>query len=162
VIDFAAETVRIATPDDEATVSALAARLGAIALPRWRAPDEISSADARAMMNAIAAGHADDQVFIAERDGTRLGCLHVHTGTDFFGRQHAHISVIAVTAEAEGRGVGRALMAHAEAWACARGMTLMTLNVFNGNARARRLYERHGFEPEIVTYVKPIGQDLGR
>jgi RimJ/RimL family protein N-acetyltransferase len=32
----------------------------------------------------------------------------------------------------------------------------VTLNVFDGNARARRLYEQHGFEAEAVKYVKPL------
>ena len=158
----ASVTVRLASRGDEATVSQLATRLADFALPRWRVPDEISTADARAMMNAIRAGEADDQVFIAERDGQVVGCLHVQSTTDFFGRHHAHLSVIAVTAAAEGTGVGHVLMVHAERWALERGFSLITLNVFAENARARRLYERHGFEHEIVKYVKPIGQDLGR
>jgi ribosomal protein S18 acetylase RimI-like enzyme len=153
----ASVTVRLASRGDEATVSQLAARLADFGLPRWRVPEEISSADARAMSNAITAAGADDQVFIAERHGQAVGCLHVLAATDFFGRRHAHISVIAVTAVAEGTGVGNVLVAHAEKWAQGRGFTLVTLNVFAENARARRLYERHGFVPEIVKYAKPIG-----
>jgi len=155
-------TIRLASRGDEATISQLAARLADFSLPRWRVPDEINTADARAMMNAITAAEADDQVFIAERDGQTVGCLHVQAATDFFGRHHAHISVIVVTAAAEGTGVGNVLMVHAERWALEHGFSLMTLNVFAENARARRLYERHGFEHEIVKYAKPIGQDLGR
>jgi ribosomal protein S18 acetylase RimI-like enzyme len=82
--------------------------------------------------------------------------LHMLTTTDFFGRAHAHISVIATSESAQGTGVGRALMAHAEAWARARGMALLTLNVFDGNTRARRLYERAGFAPETVKYAKQL------
>jgi RimJ/RimL family protein N-acetyltransferase len=37
-----------------------------------------------------------------------------------------------------------------------RGFTLVTLNVFAENARARRLYERNGFELEVVKCVKPL------
>ncbi len=158
----ASVTIRPASRGDEATVSQLATRLADFGVPRWRVPEEISSADARAMSNAITSAGADDQVFIAERDGQVVGCLHVHAATDFFGRRHAHISVIAVTAAAEGTGVGNVLVVQAEAWAQARGFTLVTLNVFAENARARRLYERHGFEPEIVKYAKPIGGNPGR
>jgi RimJ/RimL family protein N-acetyltransferase len=32
----------------------------------------------------------------------------------------------------------------------------LTLNVFDANARARRFYERAGFTPEVVKYVKPL------
>ena len=80
----------------------------------------------------------------------------LNAATDFFGLHHAHISVLAVTAAAEGTGVGNSLIAHAEQWAAARGFTVVTLNVFAENARARRLYERNGFEPEVVKYAKPL------
>ena len=73
--------------------------------------------------------------------------------TDFFGTRHAHISVIATTEAAEGSGVGRALLAHAEAWARERGLTLLTLNVFASNARARRFYEKAGWAPEMLKYT---------
>jgi ribosomal protein S18 acetylase RimI-like enzyme len=149
-------TIRLASRGDEATVSQLATRLADFNLPRWRVPDEISTADARTMMIAITAAEPDDQVFIAERDGQTVGCLHVQAATDFFGLHHAHISVIAVTAAAEGTGVGNILIVHAEQWAVARGFTLVTLHVFAENARARRRYERNGFQPEVVKYAKPL------
>ena len=37
-----------------------------------------------------------------------------------------------------------------------RGLPLLTLNMFAGNARARRFYEIAGFEVEMVKYAKPI------
>ena len=79
--------------------------------------EEIATADARDMVAAVAAGAADNQVWIAEHSGDVAGCLHVLVTTDFFGTRHAHISVLATTLAAEGTGVGRALLAHAEAWA---------------------------------------------
>jgi ribosomal protein S18 acetylase RimI-like enzyme len=91
---------------------------------------------------------------MAERTAVPVGCLHMQMPTDFFGRRHAHISVIATTEAAEGSGVGRALMAHAEAWTRRRKLPLLTLNVFDANARARRFYERAGFTPEVIKYVK--------
>jgi ribosomal protein S18 acetylase RimI-like enzyme len=149
-------TIRPATPDDEAALSSLAARLGECPLPRWRTPAEIANADLRAMVAAIGARDSDNSVLIAERGGVTVGCLHIHTDTDFFGRQHAHLSVISVSAEAEGTGVADVLMGAAEDWTRERRLPLLTLNVIVGNARARRLYARHGFEPEIVSYVKPL------
>jgi GNAT superfamily N-acetyltransferase len=148
--------IRSATPGDGETLTVLAQRLGAIPLPPWRSPDEISAADAREMIEAVTSGSSDNEVFVAEREGQVVGCLHMLTMTDFFGRPHAHISVIATHEAAQGTGVGRVLMAHAEAWARARGMSLLTLNVFDGNMRARRLYERAGFAPETVKYAKRL------
>ena len=47
-------------------------------------------------------------------------------------------------------------MAFADDWARGRGLPLITLNVFAGNARARRLYERAGFDVELLKYVKRV------
>lgn len=149
-------TMRRAVPQDEAALTALAERLTAFDLPAWRKPGDISTADAREMMNAVRAGDPGNEVWIAERDGRVAGCLHIFGDTDFFGQRHAHISVIATTLEAEGTGVGAALLAYADQWALRRGFTLMTLNVFATNARARRFYEKAGWVPETLKYVKTL------
>ena len=149
-------TIRLATLADERALSALAERLGQCPLPHWRTPNEIASADLHDMLAAVRAGAADNVVMIAQRGGAPAGCLHIHTATDFFRRRHAHLSVIAVTPDAEGTGVADALIAAAEAWTIERGLPLLTLNVMDGNARARRFYARHGFAPELVKYVKPL------
>lgn len=108
------------------------------------------------MMDAVVAGGRDNEVFVAERHGEAVGCLHMLTTTDFFGRRHAHVSVIATSEKAEGTGVGRALLDRAEAWSRDRGMTLLTLNVFDANTHARRFYERAGFAPETLKYAKEL------
>ena len=149
-------TIRLATLQDEGTLTALAWRLTVFPLPAWRKPEHIADADHREMMAAIRAGSATSEVFIAERDGSAVGCLHILEDVDFFGARHAHISVVATSADAEGSGVGRALMAHAETWARQRGHTLLTLNVFAANDRARRFYDRAGYAPEIMKYVKQV------
>ncbi len=153
-------TLRWATAADEEVLAALAARLSAFELPAWRAPHEISDADARAMIAAAASGNPDDEVFIAERGGEVVGCLHVLAVTDFFGLRHGHVSVIATTEAAEGSGVGRRLIEHAEEWTARRGLPLLTLNTFAGNARARRFYEVAGFQVEMVKYAKQVNSQL--
>ena len=149
-------TIRAATTGDEALLTSLAWRLTAFTLPAWRAPASIAESDAREMMSAVRAGESGNAVVIAERAGTAAGCLHVLETTDFFGTRHAHISVIATTAEAEGSGVARALMEFAERWAAGRGHSLLTLNVFAANARARSFYERAGYAAEMMKYSKPL------
>lgn len=148
--------IRPATERDGAALTALAWRLTAFTLPAWRRPEHIAAADAREMLEAIRRGAPSNEVFIAERGGTIAGCLHMVETIDFFGLKHGHISVIAVTPAAEGSGVGRALMEHAEAWTTRRGCSLLTLNVFAANGRARRFYERAGYAPEIVKYSKVL------
>ena len=148
--------IRRATSDDEAALLTMAERMADFAVPRWRAAREIIEADGHDVVRAATAGVPDHDVFIAEIDGAAAGCLYVHPAQDFFGRRHAHISVIATTAAAEGTGIGRALMAHAETWARERGLSLLTLNVFAANTRARRFYERAGFEVEMIKYAKEV------
>jgi len=149
-------TFRQATAADERVLAALATRLSAFELPSWRAPRDISDADAGAMIAAAAAGDPDNEVLIAERGGGVVGCLHVLAVTDFFGLRHGHVSVIATTEAAEGSGVARALMAYAERWTAERRLPLLTLNMFAGNERAQRFYEQGGFQVEMVKYAKLV------
>ena len=148
--------IRPASRADRQVLAGLAERLASFQLPPWRTPESIANADAGAMMEAIESASDDNEVVIAERDGRPVGCLHILVIKDFFGVSHGHISVLSTTAEAEGTGVGRTLMAFAEQWTVRHGLSLMTLNVFAGNERARRFYDRTGFEVEMMKYAKRI------
>jgi len=149
--------IRRATMADEGALLALASRLAHFELPAWRSAGEVIEADGRDMVNAVAGGNPEHEVFLAESGAVPSGCLYVLVATDFFGRRHGHVSVIVTSEAAEGSGVGRALLVHAEEWARRRGLPLLTLNVFAGNARARRFYENGGFTVEMLKYVKSVG-----
>jgi GNAT superfamily N-acetyltransferase len=98
-------------------------------------------------------------VFIAEDDegGAPLGLIHLQTDRDFYtGEEHGHVTDLIVADGAEGRGVGGALLRKAEEWTRERGHRLLTLHVFERNARARELYERQGFVGDMFKYVKPL------
>jgi len=149
--------IRLATPADREFVLSLADRLAAFDRPAWRTREEIADGDRRALSQALDDPQADTALFIAEHEEIRAGCLLMWTLEDYFSQQmHAHVSVIAVTGDAEGRGVGRALMAHAEAWARERGHAQITLSVFEGNRRAQALYEKVGYASEMRRYVKRL------
>lgn len=64
--------------------------------------------------------------------------------------------MLAVTAEAEGKGVGTALIEQSVAWARERGSDRLTLSALVTNSRARALYERKGFGGEYIRYVLPL------
>jgi GNAT superfamily N-acetyltransferase len=66
------------------------------------------------------------------------------------------VEVIAVTPDAERRGVARALMDAIEEWARRRGYRHVTLNVFDGNARARALYGSLGYQAETIHFRKSL------
>jgi ribosomal protein S18 acetylase RimI-like enzyme len=149
--------IRSATPADRAFLADLADRLADFDRPAWRSHAEIAEGDRRALFEAIDEPRAGTELFVAELEGTPAGCLLMWTLEDYFSQQwHAHVSVIAVTKPAEGRGVGRALMEHAETWARTRGYSSITLSVFEGNHRAQALYERSGYSTEMRRMIKRL------
>ncbi len=60
--------------------------------------------------------------------------------------EEAHITTIAVRAQYRRRGIGTRLLAMLTEIACRRGASRLTLEVREGNAAARALYEKLGFE----------------
>jgi ribosomal protein S18 acetylase RimI-like enzyme len=152
-------TVRLAAANDRAFLSGIANRLADFDVPLWRSAAEIAGADRAALLQQLDVPRPGAELFVAELGGRPAGCLLMWTLDDYFsGGPHAHISVIAVTREAEGHGVGGALMAHAEQWARNRGHSRITLSVFEANRRAQALYERAGFAVEMRRYVKPLSR----
>ncbi len=150
--------IRIATAADEEWIRSLIPRLHHFGPPDYRPVAAMDDAEATATIAALASDDPRRTVLVAESaDAVRAGFVHLETGTDFFTHeQHGHISVIVVAAEAEGTGVGRALLDAAETWTRERGYQFLTLNVFEKNAAARRLYERAGFGIDTVRYLKLI------
>ena len=63
----------------------------------------------------------------------------------FVRRRYVEVVDLAVDADARREGVGRLLMAAAEAWARERGADSVDLTVVEGNAPALALYERLGY-----------------
>lgn len=86
---------------------------------------------------------------LAERDGHVIGSAGLHPVGPQLRRRHAMGLGIAVSAVAQGQGVGGALMTalldYADNWA---QVLRIELTVYHDNARAIRLYERYGFELE--------------
>lgn len=151
-------TLRPALPGDAPFLTAVTRRLGDFPVPAWRTAGEIAAADLRQMLPRLANPADDTLLLVAEQSPTeQLGCLFVTSEPDFFtGRPGAHIEVVAVTAEAEGRGVARRLLEAGEKWARERGYGHVTLNVFVANERARSVYEYLGYSAETVRYRKAL------
>jgi ribosomal protein S18 acetylase RimI-like enzyme len=148
--------IRPATGSDQAFVHNVTDRLIAFGPPSWRTPEEIVEAERRTLNAFFIDPPRDTALLIAEND-TRLGFIYLETQIDYFtGERHGHVGIIAVDDAAEGKGVGRALLDTAASWARARGFRRLTLNVFAGNERARRVYERAGFQPETLRYVRAV------
>ena len=126
-------------------------------VPPWRPKSELIAGDRRALDLWFDQSKSDEAMYVAELDGEPVGCAYLVTLVDYFNeRPHAHLSVLAVSADAEGQGVGTALIDRSVAWAKERGSDRLTLSALVTNSRARALYERKGFGGEYIRYVLPL------
>ncbi|MGD1146469.1 MAG: GNAT family N-acetyltransferase [Thermoanaerobaculaceae bacterium] len=149
-------TVRPARPEDLPSVLKAVGRLGDFGPPSWRTAAELVEGEARAVRRFFSAPPAGAVMLVAEGvDGEPLGFVYLERTSDYFTEEaHGHVSIIAVAAHAEGRGVAGALMKAAETWAREAGFGRLTLTVFEGNHHARAVYERVGYRTETLRYVK--------
>lgn len=150
--------IRPAEERDDDFILSLVERFVDFELPAWRKRSDSAHSIRRDLKRALDELPASENLFVAENEsGERLGFLRVQKTRDFFsGRANCHISDIAVAKGSEGRGVGRALLTHAQAWAKKQRCALITLAVFPGNIRALALYERVGFGSDLLRLAKPV------
>ena len=95
---------------------------------------------AEALARGLALPHPDLIRYIAVRDGATLGLATIR----YPWLRGAYIELFGVLPQAQGLGVGDALLSHVEA--AYRGRTgNLWLLVSGFNAGARRFYERNGF-----------------
>jgi GNAT superfamily N-acetyltransferase len=148
--------IRLAEDDDE-FILALVPRFVDFPLPPWRRRHECIEGIRDDLLRHLEDQPANSYLFVAEAEGERVGFIHLQRTEDFFtGRSNCHVSDLAVAPGHEGRGIGKALLAHAEAWAREHHCQLVTLAVFPGNERARALYESTGYAPDLLRLAKPV------
>jgi GNAT superfamily N-acetyltransferase len=122
------------------------AAIARIILPTIRAGEtyaldrDLSEADALAYWTG-----ADRETFVAEVDGAVLGTYYLRANQAGGGAHVANCGFM-TDAAATGRGVARAMGAHALDWARAQGFAAMQFNfVVTTNIRAVRLWKSLGF-----------------
>ena len=151
--------VRPFLPADCDAVLGLAPRL-TIGLAPWRDPDVAVAAARRWIAGTIDAIGPERAVLVVEDStGGCLGFVTVERDTHWTGEEQAYVQELVVAEAAEGRGVGRALMAGVEAWAQAQGFRLVELDTGVANSRARAFYARLGYAEESVKLVKVLPSD---
>ncbi|WP_406279188.1 GNAT family N-acetyltransferase [Embleya sp. NBC_00896] len=109
-------------------------------VPRW-APDKVFFRDAGHVRNTLVAHDGDLVIGFVVLEGSTLCASNAHVQI---------LNGLAVHPDHQGRRVGRALMAAAEAMARRRGARRITLRVLGGNAPARALYLSCGYRIEGV------------
>ena len=99
----------------------------------------------------------DHAVFVAALGDGVIGFIGVEARDHYISGRDGYIGELVVGPEAEGRGVGGALVDAAEAWAAGQGCERLTLQTGAANERARGFYESRGFDYEDVSLARPIG-----
>ena len=152
--------IRLAAQDDDDFILALVPRFAEFPLPSWRRRSECVEGIRTELIRHLDEQPAHSYVFVAEdADGERVGFIHLQKTQDVFNhRNNCHIADLAVARPHEKRGVGKALLEHAEDWAREHRCQLLTLAVFPGNERARALYEAAGYGPDLLRLAKPVGR----
>ncbi len=151
--------VRNAHARDLEAMLALVPRLRDFGPDALRPIEDLDRAEQATLTNAARALPEDALLVVAERTGHSevAGVAYAETVTDYFTRErHGHLAILIVASDMEGQGVGRALLDAVDHWCSIRHYRLLTLNVFAANVRARQVYERAGFRPDTVRYVKEI------
>lgn len=139
------------TAEDAARVAALAGELGY--------PSTLAQIEKR--FRAVE-GDEDARVFVAEdAEGQVQGWVHVFGLHLMESEGAAEVGGLVVDSRVRGRGIGRTLMAAAEAWARERGYTRVTLRSNVIRTETHRFYQGLGYT--IVKsqhkFQKPIGQE---
>ena len=101
------------------------------------------------------------RVFVAQGDQAVVGFVGViakvkPTEPDEEATPYTYISDLVVLPSHRRRGIGRALLRQAEAYARDQGMTLLRINVLAKNQVAARLYRAFGFADYRIQLLKPL------
>ena len=148
--------LRAGTPADVPAALPLFPRLADYDVPAERDPRDLWAGDAK-LLQDWAQGKAPQCLFhvAAGSAGQILAIALASLGKEHLsGAPSAHLEAIAVSPEADGHGVGRALLDHIEQAAIERGAQTMTLHVFGNNQRARHVYGLQGYSEELIRCIK--------
>ncbi|CAM5603191.1 GNAT family N-acetyltransferase [Streptomyces sp. HUAS 31] len=136
--------IRIALPDDEEELSLLDRRT-------WSHLHAVTPRPQPPYSPFFDERHAPGDHLVAELDRRIVGYVRLGFPTPLASNAHVRqIQGLAVSDEARGHGVGRALIRAVVEEARRRGARRLTLRVLGHNTPARKLYESEGFVVEGV------------
>lgn len=150
--------VRAAKFTDLEGIMALLPRLADFVVPAHRKAADLWQGDAK-LLQAWGLGQRDDlvvRVAVGE-SGQVCGVAAASDREDLLTHAPAaHLEVLAIADGMERRGIGCRLLSDIETEMRARGATGMSLHVFSNNVKGRGLYDKVGFDEEIVRCYKPF------
>ena len=142
---------KLGAPSDGEEVIAQLPRLAAFDHPERLAAEDFWRGDVETVRRWQQGDEPDCFIILARSKANELvGVALVRMMLEVMSHHPScHLEALTVGAGFEGRGIGAALITAAEKEAKIRGALSMTLNVFETNNRARKLYDRLGFVGEI-------------
>jgi ribosomal protein S18 acetylase RimI-like enzyme len=150
--------IRPATSADLEEILELFPRLAAFDLPANRSAEDLWRGDAE-LLRSWGAGMAPQcLVYVAvDTEQNILGIAMAQLREELLSHApSAHLEVLVVREDAEGQGIGKALIQTIEQAVYQQGARSITLHVFASNSRARAVYERLGFQGELIRYIKHL------
>jgi GNAT superfamily N-acetyltransferase len=132
-----ATTLAIRPPRDEdaAALAALSEQLGY----------PVSADELRARLSAVATNDQAAVLVATDAADRPIGWLHVELKRTLVAPLTAQIMALVVDDAARNHGVGKELLAAAEAWASTRGCRHMIVGTRVTRQRAHRFYQREGY-----------------
>lgn len=154
-------TIRFATERDIPGILALLQQVGEVH-HRIR-PDIFRTGAQKYDTDALLALFKDPTrpVFVATDADSVLGyCFCIHRPCQdhvvFADRHELYIDDLCVDESCRGTGIAAALYRHTQNYAKETGCTVITLNVWCGNERAQRFYEKMGMTQRNITMELPL------
>ena len=95
----------------------------------------------------------DQDAFVADADGAIVGLCQVQGVRLLVSEGYAEVQALVVAAACQGRGFGRALLAHACDWAFARGYERVRLRSGLQREGAHAFYRAQGFTQSRGSYA---------
>lgn len=143
--------IRQATPDDALALLQLYAQ------PDYDNGQVLSEEGARTIL-LKAEKYPFYKFYIGEREGCPLGtyALLVMENIGHMGSPSAIVESVAVAPDAQGYGVGHALMVHALSMAAAQGCYKLALSSNIRRTAAHAFYDRLGFLRHGISFVVPL------
>ncbi len=148
--------IRPAAPAEVDQILELFPRLAAFALPENRSAEDLWRGDAD-LLRLWSTGAAPQCIVhvAVDIDQAILGIAMAQLREELLSHEpSAHLEVLVVRDDAEGKGIGKALIQSIEQAVQKQGARSVTLHVFATNTRARAVYERLGFTGELIRYIK--------
>lgn len=149
--------VRPADEQDHPFILALSPVLSEVALLDWHSDASVAKMQDEYIAKMLAPTSCAHATMIAHTNDIPLGFVHVRLHHDgISGEQAATIPLLAVSPSAQGLGVGKLLVAAAQAWGEDHGCRLLHLEVFANNTKAQRFYQKLGFKSETLHMIKTL------